>query len=51
MKESSETFCLSEIRLRKLVDEREKMIEQVRVLLGGIHPIVNFSLTSALVLR
>lgn len=33
MKESSGTF-LSEIRLRKLVDEREKMIEQVRLFTG-----------------
>lgn len=29
IKESSESFILSEIRLRKLVDEREKMIDQV----------------------
>lgn len=32
LKESSESFFPAEIRLRKLVDEREKMIEQVRTL-------------------
>lgn len=33
IKESSESFFLLEIRLRKLVDEREKLIEKVFTLL------------------
>lgn len=39
IKESSGSFFLSEIRLRKLVDEREKMIEQVFTVLEPLQKV------------